>query len=70
MQNNIIKKNAPVTERKVVLLDGRIVTVPLFSSFRLVNHDQLKIKLNFNIFSNKEELHVALSNIILVMWFR
>ncbi|RZG95357.1 site-specific integrase [Acinetobacter pittii] len=54
-----------ITERLIVLLDGRQVNVPLFSTFGIKNRDQIKIKLNFGIFSKKFKLHVALSNIIL-----
>lgn len=53
------------TERLIVLLDGRQAKVPLFSKFDIKNRDQIKIKLNFGIFSKKFKLHVALSNIIL-----
>jgi integrase len=65
MQSNIIKEIDPPTERTIVLLDGRQMTVPLFSAFKLVNHDQIKINLNFNIFSSKSELNTTLSNIII-----
>lgn len=65
MQNNLIEKENPITERTIVLLDGRKVTIPLFSSFSLKNHDNLKIKLNFNIFNKDSKLHYALSNTII-----
>ena len=64
MQNNLIEKENPITERTVILLDGRQINAKLFSNYELENHDQLKIKLNFGIFSKKSKVHHTLSNII------
>lgn len=64
MHSNIIEEFTSNKERTIVLLDGRQITRSLFSTFHLVNHDQMKIKLNFNIFSDKSVIHITLSNII------
>ena len=44
MQNNLIEKENPITERTVILLDGRQVNTKLFSNYELENHDKLKIR--------------------------
>lgn len=53
-----------VTERTIILLDGQKATIPLFSKFKLQNHDNLNIKFNFQIFDKDSKVHYAVSNII------
>ncbi len=65
MQSNIIKEITPLTERTIVLLDGRHVTVPLYKNFKIDNHDGMTFLLNFNIFSNNNILHKVLSNSVI-----
>lgn len=64
MQNSALTVSNFLTERQIILLDGRKVKVPLFSTYSLVNHDQLKIPLKFGIFVKKSPLDQALANII------
>ncbi len=64
MQSNLSEDLNLITERTVILLDGRQINAKLFSTYEVVNHDQLKIKLNFGTFSEKSKVHHALSNII------
>lgn len=64
MKNNtLINCNDP-TERQIALLDGRTITVPLFSTYSLENHDRLNVTLKFGIFFKKSTLDQALANII------
>lgn len=65
MRNNIIEEIDLITERTVILLDGRVLIIPLFSTFAIPNHDNQNITLDFSIFSINSKLHHALSNIIL-----
>ena len=64
MQNSTFTDCNFPTERQIILLDGRTVKVPLFSTYSLVNHDQLKVPLKFGIFVKKLTLDQALANII------
>ena len=64
MQSNLSEDLNLVTERIVILLDGRQINAKLFSTYELENHDQLKVNLKFGIFSKKSKVHHALSNII------
>lgn len=65
MQSTIIEEIDSITERTIVLLDGRQITVPLYRNFKLVNHDGIIYLLNFGIFDNKNPLHRALSNLVI-----
>lgn len=67
MQNNLIEKENPITERTVVLLDGRRATIPLYQNFKIDNHDDLSLILHLNIFNNNNPLHTALSNLVIDM---
>ncbi len=64
MQSNLSEDLNLVTERIVILLDGRQINAKLFCTYELENHDQLKVNLKFGIFSKKSKVHHALSNII------
>ena len=50
MYNSTLTVSNFPTERQIILLDGRTVKVPLFSTYSITNHDQLKINLKFGIF--------------------
>lgn len=64
MQNKVLTNCNFPTERQIALLDGRTITVPLFSTYSLENHDRLKVTLKFGIFFKKSALDQALANII------
>ncbi len=64
MYNSTLTVSNFPTERQIILLDGRTVKVPLFSTYSITNHDQLKINLKFGIFVKKLPLDQALANII------
>lgn len=64
MKSSIIENIETITERTIILLDGRKITFSPFSTFSITNHDQQKIKLRFGIFSKKSKIHHALSHVI------
>ena len=53
--------------RKIITLDGQILTIPLFQNFRVTNHDNLEFILQLNIFDSGNRLHTALSNLVIDM---
>ena len=67
MQKNIIQEMTQITERTIILLDGRQVTVPLFRNFKVDNHDDQSFLLHLNIFESSNILHRALANLVIDM---
>ena len=67
MQKNIIQEMTQITERTIILLDGRQVTVPLFRNFKVDNHDDQSFLLHLNIFESNNILHRALANLVIDM---
>lgn len=50
--------------KKVILLDGREISIDLFSILKLRNHDDVLYNLHFEIFLPTSALHFALANTI------
>jgi len=50
--------------KKLILLDGREVSIDLFSTLKLCNHDNVPHVLHFEIFSPTSALYCALANTI------
>lgn len=67
MKNKLIQKENPTTQRTIILLDGRKITIPIYQNFKIENHDGITFLLHLNIFDINNPLHRALSNLIVDM---
>ena len=65
MKSNFVEETPQLTERTIILLDGRKETIHFFRKHEIVNHDNILFILHFNIFEKENRLHYALANILI-----
>ncbi|MCX0339446.1 site-specific integrase [Acinetobacter radioresistens] len=65
MGNLKSKHESQIISRKIILLDGREVNLPLFKSIHLYNHDNLKFNIHLQHLEPDNDLHYAFANILL-----
>ena len=67
MQYSLDLFSPSLAARQIITLDGQILTIPLFQDFRITNHDNQQFTLNLSIFESGNQLHTALSSLVIDM---